>query len=250
MRKYENVDIVAALGAVVELNTAHYKSDFKYDIDMFREAAKSPDSGNNHLVWLSRRCGTYCYPERDVYINDTAANSFWCGSATILGDINSYMSSVIVSDRILAFAVDIKGVVNGRVKGDLYELDYGEHIRHIKKSALPKHTVTVKFEDGTKLTLPHAEYDGKRERLCYEHGKVTKYTANPEDTAALRGILKQAREQRNKDAQPAAFKVRVKNPEQPSIKQQLAEGKKQLDAERAAAPVRTAAKIKNNAMEV
>ena len=40
MRKYENVDIVAALGAVVELNTANYKSDFKYDIEMFKEAAK------------------------------------------------------------------------------------------------------------------------------------------------------------------------------------------------------------------
>jgi len=33
MRKFENVDIVAALGAVVELNTEHYKSDFRHDIE-------------------------------------------------------------------------------------------------------------------------------------------------------------------------------------------------------------------------
>ncbi|WZL77365.1 hypothetical protein QBE55_07170 [Eubacteriales bacterium mix99] len=35
-------------------------------------------------------------------------------------------------------------------------------------------------------------------------------------------ILKQAREQCEKEARPAAFKVRVQNPKQSSIKQQLA----------------------------
>ncbi len=32
MRKYENVDIIASLGAVMELNTEHYKSDFPFCI--------------------------------------------------------------------------------------------------------------------------------------------------------------------------------------------------------------------------
>jgi len=62
--------------------------------------------------------------------------------------------------------------------------------------------------------------------------------------------LKQARDKRGDDGHPAIFKLRVKNPKQPSIKQQLAVGKKQLAAERAAAPPRAAAKARHNVMEV
>ena len=145
MRKYENVDIVAALGAVVELNTEHYKSDFKYDVDMFKKAARHPDGENNRLLWLSRQSGTYCFHERDVYIKDTAAFNYWRGSADILGKKDDFYRPVIVNDRILAYAVNITGVENGRIKGDLYELDYRDHIRHIDKAALPLHTVTVNF---------------------------------------------------------------------------------------------------------
>ena len=248
MRKYENVDTVAALGAVVELNTEHYKSDFKYDVDMFKKAARHPDGENNRLLWLSRQSGTYCFHERDVYVKDTAAHNYWHGSATLLGSPDFYRP-VIVNDRILAYAVNITGVENGRIKGDLYELDYRDHIRQLDKAALPQHSVTVKFEDNTKLTLPHEEYDGKRERLIYQHGKVTDYKSNPQDAGALRDVLKQAREKREGDARPAAFKLRVQNPK-PSIKQQIATGQKQLAAERAAAPARAAAKSKSNALEV
>jgi len=250
MRKYENVDVLAALGAVVELNTEHYKSDFKYDVERFKEAAKHPDGDNNRLLWMSRQSGTWCVKEREAYIKGSEAHGIWNGYATIIGDINSYMSTVIVTDRILAFAVEVKGIENGRVKGDIYELDYRDHIRHINRAALPKHTVTATYEDGTKLTLPHAEYDGKRERLYYQHGKVTDFRVDPEDASALRDILTQARDKREKEARPATFKVRVQNPKQPSIKQQIAAGKKQLAAERAAAPQRTAAKSKSNALEV
>jgi len=56
-------------------------------------------------------------------------------------------------------------------------------------------------------------------------------------------------QKREGDARPAAFKVRVQNPK-PGIKQQIAAGRKQLGAERAAAPARAAAKSKSNALEV
>jgi len=250
MRKYENVDIVAALGAVVELNTAHYKSDFKYDIERFKQAALNPDGENNRLLWLSRLSGTYSFPERDVYIKDTAPFNYWNGNATILGDINSYMSSVIVQDRILAYAVHITGIEKGRIKGDLYELDYRDHVRHIHRVALPLHTVTATYKDGTTLTLPPKEHDAQRERLYYKHGEITDFKSHPEDAGALRDILKQTREQREKDAQPAAFKVRVATPKQPSIKEKIAAGKQQLADQRAAAPMRAAAKSKNHNVEV
>jgi len=263
MRKFENVDIVSALGAVVELNTEHYKGDFKYDIEMFKnaaQAAQNPNSENSHFLWLSRHSGTYCFNERDVYVKDTAAHNYWMGSADILGTQTSN-PTIIVNDRIQAYAVKITGIENGRIKGDLYQLDYRGHVRHLNKTALPKHTVTVKFEDGTKLTLPHAEYEGKRNSLYYQHGKVIYLKSNPEDRGALRDILKQAREQRDKNATPATFKVRVHaqkpekqskpdkplKQEQPSIKQQIAEGKKQL-SEKKPAPTRAAVKNKTTGL--
>ncbi len=249
MRKYENVDVIAMLGAIVELNTAHYKSDFRYDIESFKKAAKEPGGENSRFLWLSRPSGTWCFKERDVYIKETAPFNTWMGNATLLGKSTDFYQTVIVQDRVLAYAVEIKGLENGRVKGDVCELDYRDHVRRLNRDALPKHTANVKYADGTELTLPYAEYDGKRERLYHQHGEIKSFRADPEDTGALRDILTAARERREKDAQPAVFKVRVQN-QKPSIKQQIAAGKKQLAADRAAAPARTAAKTKNNALEV
>lgn len=250
MRKYKNVDVIATLGAILEMNTEHYKSDFKYDVERFKKAALDPNGENNRLLWMSRQSGTWCVMEREAYIKDTEAFNIWNGYATILGNVNSYMSTVIVQDRIQAYAVEIKDMENGRIKGDIYELDYRDHIKQINRDALPKHTVTAQFEDGTKLTLPHAEYYDNRECLHNQHGKATAFHVDPEDKGALRDILKQTREQREKEARPATFKVRVQNQKKPSIKEQLAAGKKQLDTERAAAPARTAARTKNNSLEV
>jgi hypothetical protein len=44
MRKYENVDVTATLGAVMEINTKHYRSDFRYDKEIFRTAV-------THVEW-------------------------------------------------------------------------------------------------------------------------------------------------------------------------------------------------------
>jgi len=237
MRKFENVDIVAALGAVVELNTEHYKGDFKYDIDMFKEAARNPDGENNRLLWLSRQSGTECFKERDVYLIESQAHNSWPYYADRRGE------------GLRAYAVEITGSVNGRVMGNLHELDYREHAAAVQKNALHVATVSAKYADGTELHLPYKEWDGKRERLYHQHGELKQLRREPEDAGALRDVLKQAREQREKEARPAAFKVRVQNPK-PSIKQQLAAGKKQLDGERAAAPARAAVKSKNNGLEV
>lgn len=85
MRKYEDVDIIASLGAVMELNTEHYKSDFRYDMEMFMEAARHPTEENTHLLWLSRRCGTECFRERDVYLKESQASHTWTFHTTTGG---------------------------------------------------------------------------------------------------------------------------------------------------------------------
>ena len=46
MQKFENMDVIAALEAIMHQNTAYYQSDFAYDIKMLREAAPSLLSGS------------------------------------------------------------------------------------------------------------------------------------------------------------------------------------------------------------
>jgi len=41
VHKFENMDVIAALEAIMHQNTAYYQSDFAYDIKMLREAATS-----------------------------------------------------------------------------------------------------------------------------------------------------------------------------------------------------------------
>ena len=54
MQKFENMDLIAALEAIMHQNTAYYQSDFAYDIKMLREAARSDQPEDKLLLWLSR----------------------------------------------------------------------------------------------------------------------------------------------------------------------------------------------------
>ena len=65
MQKFENMDVIAALEAIMHQNTAYYQSDFAYDIKMLREAARSDQPEDKLLLWLSRPSGTFCFRERD-----------------------------------------------------------------------------------------------------------------------------------------------------------------------------------------
>ena len=41
MQKFENMDVIAALEAIMHQNTAYYQSDFAFDIKMLQKAARS-----------------------------------------------------------------------------------------------------------------------------------------------------------------------------------------------------------------
>jgi hypothetical protein len=225
MRKYENVDIAACLGAVLEINTEFYKSDFKYDTEMFTDAAKRPDGDNNRLVWLSRHSGTECFGERDIYLIESQAHNSW----TYYADTRS--------DTIRAYVVEIKGIVNGRAAGDLYELDYREHARQVKENAIHVASVNVKYADGAELHMPYKEWDGQREQLYHRHGEMTRCRREPEDETVLSGIIKNARAERENQSPPAVFKVGIRS--RHSAMSRL------LAGERAAAPQKTAATLNN-----
>lgn len=159
MNKFENVDVIASLQAVMKQNTTHYQSDFQYDADLFRAAAKSADSMEKTFLWLSRPDGTYCERERDALLRDTAQHLEW----------STYGGA---SETLLAFAVKIDGMERGKVKGSLYQLDYAAHAGHLKEIALPRHHATLTFEDGAKRTCSLQDYPGHQNAIMARYGKI------------------------------------------------------------------------------
>ena len=61
MQKFENMDVIAALETIMHQNTAYYQSDFAFDINLLREAARSDQPEDKLLLWLSRPSGTFCF---------------------------------------------------------------------------------------------------------------------------------------------------------------------------------------------
>jgi hypothetical protein len=236
MRKYEDVDVAAALGAVMEVNTESYKDDFKYDMEMFHKAARQPDGESDRLVWLSRRNGTECFFERDIYLAPSKAYETWQYHAGSKGE------------RPHAYAVVIKGTEGEHIIGDIYELDYRAHAADVKRDALPVVSVEALYSDGTLICLPYRTWDAQRERLYHEHGTVKTVYRLPEDEDALHKVLNRAHTLREMECRPATFKVAILHGGKPSIRQQLAEGRKPLDKNRTTAPQKAAGR--SHEMEV
>ena len=109
LQKFENVDVIASLEAIMKQNTAFYQSDFDIDKQILQKAAGSPVPEDKRLLWFSRPSGTCCFRERDVFLKDTRQHNTWrfYGEQT--------------RDTILAYAVELTGTEQGKIKGNLYE---------------------------------------------------------------------------------------------------------------------------------
>ena len=123
MNRFENVDVLAALEQLMRQNTAFYQSDFEIDKEIIGRAAASDKAEDKTLLWMSRPSGTHCFRESDVYLQGTRQHNTWkfYGEQT--------------RDRVLAYAVELTGKVQGVIRGNLYELDYPQHFRHVAAEA-------------------------------------------------------------------------------------------------------------------
>ncbi len=60
---FQNVDVLETLQKIMEHNTSFFQTDFSYDREMLREAAGDRNAPR-HFLWMSRKGGTWCFPER------------------------------------------------------------------------------------------------------------------------------------------------------------------------------------------
>lgn len=190
MNKFENVDILASLDAIMRQNTAFYQSDFEIDKEIIQRAAASPAAEDKRILWLSRPSGTYCFRERDVFLKDTRQHNTWrfYGEQT--------------RDHILAYAVTITGTEGGKIKGNLYELDYPQHFKHVAEQALPADTVTLHYEHGNRTQPTTQRFDGYPDPQL---GEFIRGETQPNDPDALRFLLQQEQHERER-LKPGDFK--------------------------------------------
>lgn len=193
MNKFENVDIVASLDTIMRQNTAFYQSDFDIDKGILQKAAASQSVEDKTLLWFSRPSGTQCDRERDIFLKDTAPYNTWryYGEQT--------------RDNILAYAVTITGSEDGKIKGNLYQLDYMTHFKHVIEKALPADTYTLIYEHGNREQPAKQYFDGYPDPQL---GKFKRFEAQPNDPDALRYLLQEEKRSREQ-LTPGDFKEHI-----------------------------------------
>ena len=163
LQKFENVDVIASLEAIMKQHTAFYQSDFEIDKQILQKAAGSPIPEDRRLLWFSRPSGTCCFRERDVFLKDTRQHNTWrfYGEQT--------------RDTILAYAVELTGTEQGKIKGNLYELDYLQHFREVIEKSIPADNYTLIYEHG-ELTKPAGQYfDGDTDPQLISYSLLCKW---------------------------------------------------------------------------
>ncbi|WP_418778132.1 hypothetical protein [Hominenteromicrobium sp.] len=193
LSKFENVDVIVSLEAIMKQNTAFYQSDFEIDKRILREAASRPVAEEKRLLWFSRPSGTCCFRERDVFLKDTRQHNTWrfYGEQT--------------RDKILAYAVELTGKENGIIKGNLYELDYPQHFREVVEKSLPADNYTLLYEHGKRVQPAGMYFDGNPDPQL---GKFERFEAQPNDPEALKDLLWEQRHNYEQQ-KPGDFKAHI-----------------------------------------
>lgn len=193
MNRFENVDVLAALEQLMQQNTAFYRSDFEIDKESIRRAAASDKAEDKTLLWMSRPSGTYYFRECDVFLQGTAQHNTW----KFFGEQTR--------DRILAYAVELTGKVRGVIRGNLYELDYPQHFRHVVAEAVQADTIILHYEKGDREQFAGQRISGRPDPKL---GAFLRYEAKPNKPEHLRELLGQEQNDRAQLA-PGNFKAHV-----------------------------------------
>lgn len=61
---------------------------------------------------------------------------------------------------MLAYAVELTGNVRGIIRGNLYELDYPQHFRHVAAEAVEADNIILHYEKGDREQPASLYFDG------------------------------------------------------------------------------------------
>lgn len=137
--KFVGVDLLHTMAGIAEAHTQYYKSDFYVD-DMkhLQETAAEQTQDSKCFLWLCRIHGTWLLDKRSAFIRTT----FEYNTFTFYADNHI--------DGILAYVVEVTGCEDGRPIGNLYALNYEQHVSHIATAALEPSTLVLNYQRGTR----------------------------------------------------------------------------------------------------
>ena len=235
MQKFENVDILKSLKAIMQTHTEHFQSDFDIDIKTLKQAAKSPNPEDKKYLWICRPAGTWCLRERDTFIKGSREHNTFCFYAEQ------------TRDKILAYAVELTGIEKGRVTGNLYELDYQKHYKHVKDASVTPGDTKLIYENGDRTQETGKRITGDADPNL---GKFLNFEEQPKDPAALHGVLLEEKHNQHRlncgnikeHIETLSGKWKEKKP---SLRAQLAQDKEALKN----APKKAAEKTKKQDLE-
>lgn len=132
-----NVDVLETLRKIMEHNTDYYQTDFRYDVEKLREAAGDRNAERN-FFWMSRSGGTWCFAEPDVYIRNTSPHNTW-----------NYYGAGNKSEHVKTFWIELKGMRDDKVMGNIAEMDYQKHLDYLCTHSFDPASVEV----GSKIPM-------------------------------------------------------------------------------------------------
>ena len=170
---FQNVDVLETLQKIVEHNTDYYQTDFKYDIEKLREAAADRNA-QRHFFWMSRGGGTWCFAEPEVYIRNTSQHNTW----------NYYGGSK--SEHVKTFWIELKGMRDEKVMGDIVEIDYQKHLDYLCTHSFEPAAVEIVFKNPNDVrTFSYQEYDQNFQSIAQRYGSVERVSFRVTDPYAL-----------------------------------------------------------------
>ena len=185
---FKSSDLLADLERIVKLHTRHYQEDFELDKKLLTELCASATPEDHHVIWMSRVNGTHCLREREIFLTDSYENHVW------------HFYHEQFHDSVLAYALTLSGEENGKIKVDIFPLDYPASAERTKALTCPVERMTAAFEAGTQYTFPYRDRRSQIAALTSAHGAVRCMTLHPESERELAMILQRERTARERNA--------------------------------------------------
>lgn len=110
---------------------------------------------------------------------------------------------------------------NGKIKADIFPLDYPAYAERTKQLTCPVVCITAAFEDGTQRTFPYRERRGQIAALTSAHGAVQCMTLHPESERELAMILRRERLARERNARVSDIGDHFAQLEKKSVRSKL-----------------------------
>lgn len=192
-----HVDLMETLGQIVAENTRYFQSDFDMDLRRLTWAAMEPKREDRCFYWMSRPLGTWCVREREVFLRGTDAHQIW-----------TYYQNEAAGIR--ACRVEVTGVEDGRLLGNVQPFSYRRQLQRLQQAALPTAAVEVTFSSGYACLVQCGEVKRSLPVLQNRHGEVARLRYLPQEERDLqRAILLERQIQEALERPPRPSRQRV-----------------------------------------